>query len=194
MPCCSPRIRYRTACPDRSRSRDPLGPGGSRDGVAARFRVTSPARVAGVWGSNSTSWRPKSTRPGFPKAPAACGEGGAFQGGASGWGLSDRGGGGYNRGPRGQGHGKPGHPEAQAMLRRIGGCHEVVHGLAIGSWDGSPEIRSVVDVAEVTMLAMTDEGDRLVRRHRRATGQGRGLCAPGLGGCSSAASWVAHSP
>ena len=55
--------------------------------------------------------------------------------------------------------GKPRHPEeARAMLRRIqGDVHEVFTGLAIGSWDGSPEIRSVVDVAEVTMLAMTDE-------------------------------------
>ena len=43
------------------------------------------------------------------------------------------------------------------MLRHPGDVHEVFTGLAIGSWDGSPEIRSVVDVAEVTMLAMTDE-------------------------------------
>ena len=49
--------------------------------------------------------------------------------------------------------GKPGIP------RKLGRCcaypgdvHEVFTGLAIGSWDGSPEIRSVVDVAEVTML------------------------------------------
>ena len=55
--------------------------------------------------------------------------------------------------------GKPGHPEeARAMLRRIqGDVHEVFTGLAIGSWDGGPEIRSVVEVAEVTMLPMTDE-------------------------------------
>jgi septum formation protein len=55
--------------------------------------------------------------------------------------------------------GKPGHPEeARAMLRRIqGDVHEVFTGLAVGSWDGNPETRSVVDVAEVTMLAMTEE-------------------------------------
>jgi septum formation protein len=55
--------------------------------------------------------------------------------------------------------GKPGHPEeARAMLRRIeGDVHEVFTGLAIGSWDGGAQIRSVVDVAEVTMLQMTEE-------------------------------------
>jgi septum formation protein len=55
--------------------------------------------------------------------------------------------------------GKPGHPEeARAMLRRIeGDVHEVFTGLAIGSWDGGPHIRSVVDGAEVTMLPMTEE-------------------------------------
>ena len=55
--------------------------------------------------------------------------------------------------------GKPGHPEeARAMLRRIeGDGHEVFTGLAIGSWDGGPHLRSFVDVAEVTMLSMTEE-------------------------------------
>lgn len=55
--------------------------------------------------------------------------------------------------------GKPGHPEeARAMLRRIqGDSHEVFTGLAIGSWDGSPGLKSVIDVAEVTMLPMTEE-------------------------------------
>lgn len=55
--------------------------------------------------------------------------------------------------------GKPVHPEeARAMLRRVqGDVHEVFTGLAIGSRDGSPDIKSVVDVAEVTMLPMTEE-------------------------------------
>ena len=55
--------------------------------------------------------------------------------------------------------GKPGHPEeARAMLRRIeGDVHEVFTGLAIGAWDGGAHIKSVVDVAEVTMLPMTEE-------------------------------------
>lgn len=55
--------------------------------------------------------------------------------------------------------GKPGHPEeARAMLRRLQGeAHEVFTGLAIGSWEGGAQIRSVVDVAEVSMLPMTEE-------------------------------------
>ena len=55
--------------------------------------------------------------------------------------------------------GKPGHPEeARTMLRRIeGDVHEVFTGLAIGAWDGGAQIKSVVDVAEVTMLPMTEE-------------------------------------
>ena len=55
--------------------------------------------------------------------------------------------------------GKPGHPEeARAMLRRIeGDVHEVFTGLAIGAWDGGAHLKSVVDVAEVTMLPMTEE-------------------------------------
>ncbi len=55
--------------------------------------------------------------------------------------------------------GKPAHPEeARTMLRRLqGDVHEVFTGLAIGSWDGGPQIRSIVDVTEVTMLPMTEE-------------------------------------
>ncbi len=55
--------------------------------------------------------------------------------------------------------GKPGHPEeARTMLRRIeGDVHEVFTGLAIGAWDTGAQIKSVVDVAEVTMLPMTEE-------------------------------------
>jgi septum formation protein len=55
--------------------------------------------------------------------------------------------------------GKPGHPEeARAMLRRLQGeVHEVFTGMAVGSWDGRPQIRSVVDVAEVEMMAMTEQ-------------------------------------
>jgi len=55
--------------------------------------------------------------------------------------------------------GKPGHPEeARSTLRRIqGDVHEVFTGLAVGGWDGRAQIKSVVDVAEVTMLPMTDE-------------------------------------
>ena len=55
--------------------------------------------------------------------------------------------------------GKPGHPEeARTMLRRIeGDVHEVFTGLAIGAWDGGAQIKSVVDVAQVTMLPMTEE-------------------------------------
>jgi septum formation protein len=55
--------------------------------------------------------------------------------------------------------GKPGHPEeARTMLRRIeGDVHEVFTGLAIGAWEGGAQIKSVVDVAQVTMLPMTEE-------------------------------------
>jgi septum formation protein len=55
--------------------------------------------------------------------------------------------------------GKPGHPEeARSMLRRIQGeVHEVFTGLAVGGWDGQAQIKSVVDIAEVTMLPMTEE-------------------------------------
>lgn len=55
--------------------------------------------------------------------------------------------------------GKPGHPEeARTMLRRIeGDVHEVFTGLAIGAWEGGAQIKSVVDVARVTMLPMTEE-------------------------------------
>lgn len=55
--------------------------------------------------------------------------------------------------------GKPGHPEeARGMLRRLqGNVHEVLTGLALCSWDGEARIRSVVDVAEVVMLPMTEE-------------------------------------
>lgn len=55
--------------------------------------------------------------------------------------------------------GKPGHPEeARTMLRRIeGDVHEVFTGLAIGAWEGGAQIKSVVDVAQVTMLPMTGE-------------------------------------
>ena len=55
--------------------------------------------------------------------------------------------------------GKPGHPEeARTMLRRIeGDGHEVFTGLAIAAWDGGAQIKSIVDVAEVTMLQMTED-------------------------------------
>ena len=55
--------------------------------------------------------------------------------------------------------GKPGHPEeARTMLRRIeGDVHEVFTGLAIAAWDGGAQIKSIVDVTEVTMLPMTEE-------------------------------------
>lgn len=55
--------------------------------------------------------------------------------------------------------GKPGHPEeARRMLRLLqGDLHEVFTGLAVCWWDGGPQIRSLVDVAEVELLTMTDE-------------------------------------
>ena len=55
--------------------------------------------------------------------------------------------------------GKPGHPEeARGMLRRLqGDLHEVFTGLAVCSWDRGPQVRSLVDVAEVEMLTMTEE-------------------------------------
>lgn len=53
--------------------------------------------------------------------------------------------------------GKPGHPEeARSMLSRLQGTtHEVFTGLAVASWDGGVQLRSVVDVTEVEMLPMT---------------------------------------
>lgn len=55
--------------------------------------------------------------------------------------------------------GKPGHPEeARAMLRRLSGdVHEVFTAVAVGSWEESPVVRSIVDVAQVEMMPMTDE-------------------------------------
>lgn len=57
-----------------------------------------------------------------------------------------------------EGHilGKPAHPaEATSMLRRLqSNVHEVFTGVAV-AWSG--EIRSLVDVTEVKMMAMTDE-------------------------------------
>ncbi len=52
--------------------------------------------------------------------------------------------------------GKPGHPaEARAMLQRLQGqTHEVFTGVAV-AW--GTEIRSLVDVTEVEMVAMTDD-------------------------------------
>jgi septum formation protein len=54
--------------------------------------------------------------------------------------------------------GKPGHPEeARTMLRRLqGDVHEVFTGLAVAVWEGRPVIRSLVDVAEVEFLTMTE--------------------------------------
>jgi septum formation protein len=57
--------------------------------------------------------------------------------------------------------GKPAHPEeARSMLRRLqGDVHEVFTGLAVGARASSSggDVRSLVDVAEVEFLAMTDE-------------------------------------
>jgi septum formation protein len=55
--------------------------------------------------------------------------------------------------------GKPGHPEqARAMLRLLqGDVHEVFTGLAVASWEGGSRVRSMVDMAEVEFLPMTEE-------------------------------------
>lgn len=56
--------------------------------------------------------------------------------------------------------GKPGHPEeARSMLRRLqGATHEVVTAVAVaGLVEEEVFVESVVDVTEVTMLAMTDD-------------------------------------
>jgi septum formation protein len=55
--------------------------------------------------------------------------------------------------------GKPGHPEeARAMLRRLSGdLHEVFTAVAVGSWEDGAVVRSIVDVAQVEMMPMTDE-------------------------------------
>jgi len=52
--------------------------------------------------------------------------------------------------------GKPAHPEeARSMLRRLQGqIHEVFTGVAV-AWEA--EVRSLVDITEVEMLAMTEE-------------------------------------
>ena len=52
--------------------------------------------------------------------------------------------------------GKPAHPEeARSMLRRLQGTiHEVFTGVAV-AWEA--EVRSLVDITEVEMLAMTEE-------------------------------------
>jgi septum formation protein len=54
--------------------------------------------------------------------------------------------------------GKPGHPEeARAMLRLLqGDVHEVFTGLAVTSWEGGARTRSMVDMAEVEFLPMTE--------------------------------------
>jgi septum formation protein len=55
--------------------------------------------------------------------------------------------------------GKPGHPEeARAMLRGLqADVHEVFTGLAVGSWDGRAQVKSLVDIAQVSLLPMTEE-------------------------------------
>jgi septum formation protein len=57
-----------------------------------------------------------------------------------------------------EGHilGKPAHPaEATSMLRRLqGDVHDVFTGLAVAWGD---EVRSLIDITEVTMMPMTDE-------------------------------------
>lgn len=55
--------------------------------------------------------------------------------------------------------GKPGHPEeARAMLRRLqGAVHEVFTGLAVATWEEGATIKSLVDVAEVEFLPMTED-------------------------------------
>jgi septum formation protein len=55
--------------------------------------------------------------------------------------------------------GKPGHPEeARTMLRRLqGDRHEVATGLAVAGFDDGPVVESILDVAAVTFLPMTDE-------------------------------------
>lgn len=55
--------------------------------------------------------------------------------------------------------GKPGHPEeARAMLRRLqGAVHEVFTGLAVASWEEGAILKSLVDVAEVEFLPMTED-------------------------------------
>ncbi len=61
---------------------------------------------------------------------------------------------------RGQIMGKPGHPEeARTMLRSLSGTrHEVFTSVAVSGWvDDSEVVESLVDVAEVTFLPMTDD-------------------------------------
>lgn len=55
--------------------------------------------------------------------------------------------------------GKPGHPEeARAMLRALQGTvHEVFTGLAVAAWDGGAQVRSMIDVAAVEFIPMTEE-------------------------------------
>ncbi len=55
--------------------------------------------------------------------------------------------------------GKPGHPEeARAMLRRLqGAVHEVFTGLAVATWEEGATMKSLVDVAEVEFLPMTED-------------------------------------
>ena len=54
--------------------------------------------------------------------------------------------------------GKPGHPEeARSMLRRLqGASHDVFTGVAVAYWDDGVELESLVDVAEVAFVSMTD--------------------------------------
>lgn len=55
--------------------------------------------------------------------------------------------------------GKPAHPEeARAILRRLqGSAHDVFTGIAVAYWDESAVVESMVDVAEVSFLPMTDD-------------------------------------
>jgi septum formation protein len=55
--------------------------------------------------------------------------------------------------------GKPAHPEeARSMLRRLQGeTHEVVTGLSVAWWEGSPSIQALVDVSMVEMVPMTED-------------------------------------
>lgn len=80
--------------------------------------------------------------------------------------------------------GKPSHPEeARTMLRRIeGDVHEVFTGLAIAAWDGGVQIKSIVDVAEVTMLSMTEEEIAWYVETGEPLDKAGGYALQGLGG------------
>ena len=183
------------ACPDRSRSRDPLGPGGL---MRLLLASGSPRRreLLERLGLEFDFVAPEVDETRFPdEAPAAYVERVARSKAAQVAGDSlivvaaDT-----TVVHEGRGHGQARASRGSGDAASYpGGCSRGLHrsGHRLMGWE--PRIRSVVDVAEVTMLAMTEEEIAWYVGTGEPLDKAGAYALQGLGGCSSAASWVAPS-